>query len=268
MESYSAIYSIYDDINKGVDYPAFADFYERCFEKYMNIRPELVLDLACGTGAMTEELDRRGYDMTGVDLSFDMLCVAKDRAYDSGRQDNILYLCQSMTEFELYGTVDACVCTLDGINYLTEDGDLKKTLDCVHNYLIPNGIFVFDISSEYKFKNVYANNSFLYNGEVEGYKYFCAWQNMYDSESKICEFSLTAFTETDKKTYLRADEVQYQRMYDVDEVKNMLLDCGFEICEICGSGGATLTETDERIFFVARCKKDMLIIPETGGSND
>lgn len=257
MESYSAIYGIYDDINKSVDYSSFADFYERCFEKYMKAKPILVLDLACGTGVMTEELDKRGYDMTGIDLSYDMLCMAKDRAYDSGRQDNILYLCQNMTEFELYGTVDACVCTLDGINYLTEDGDMKKTFDCVHNYLIPGGLFIFDISGEYKFENIYANNSFLYNGEVDGYKYFCAWQNMYDRESGICEFALTAFTETDKKTYLRADELQYQRMYKTEFVEALLTECGFKVHLVCAdTDGSPISGEDERIFFVAECIKD------------
>lgn len=257
MESYSAICGIYDDINKSVDYSAFADLYERCFSEYMSEKPVLVLDLACGTGAMTEELDKRGYDMTGIDLSFDMLCIAKDRAYEKERQDNILYLCQNMTEFELYGTVDACVCTLDGINYLTEDGDLEKTFLCVHNYLIPGGLFIFDISSEYKFKEIYANNSFLYNGEIEGYKYFCAWQNMYDTESEICEFSLTAFTQTEKGTYLRADELQYQRMYRTEYVKELLCKCGFRIRKICGAtDGRELSDSDERIFFVAECIKE------------
>ncbi|MBO4971485.1 MAG: class I SAM-dependent methyltransferase [Clostridia bacterium] len=256
MESYSAIYGIYDDINKSVDYSAFADFYESCFKKYMSEKPILVLDLACGTGAMTEELDKRGYDMTGIDLSFDMLCVAKDRAYEKDRQDNILYLCQNMTCFELYGTVDACVCTLDGINYLTEDGDLEKTLACVHNYLIPGGLFIFDVSSEYKFKNVYANNSFLYNGEIEGCKYFCAWQNMYDRESEICEFSLTAFTETEKRTYLRADELQYQRMYKTEYIEKLLSASGFALRAICGdTDGRAPRDDDERIFFVAECIK-------------
>jgi len=256
LESYSAVYGVYDDINKSVDYPSFADFYEKCFEKYMTEKPSLVLDLACGTGIMTEELDRRGYDMTGIDLSLDMLCVAKDRAYDGGKQDRILYLCQNMTSFELYGTVDACVCTLDGINYLTEDEDVRKTFACVHNYLIPGGLFIFDVSSKYKFENVYANNSFLYDGEADGYKYFCAWQNMYDRESEMCEFSLTVFSETEKGRYMRADEIQYQRMYRTEYLKKLLSDGGFEMCAVCGgTDGRSPSDTDERIFFVAKCIK-------------
>lgn len=257
MESYAAVCSVYDDINKGVSYGAFADYYESVFSRYASEKPSLVLDLACGTGRMTEELDARGYDMTGIDLSCDMLAVAKDRAYDRGRSEHILYLCQDMTSFELYGTVDACVCTLDGMNYLTEDGDLQKALSLVHNYLIPDGIFIFDLSTPYKFENIYADRAYVYNGEADGVAYSCSWQNMFDKSSGLCEFSLSVFTETEKKgIYRREDEVQYQRCYGVDEVRDALVQSGFEILEVCGDvTGRSLEQTDERVFFAVRCIK-------------
>ena len=257
MESYAALAEIYDDINKVVDYSAFADFYEKCFEKYMDARPELVLDLACGTGKMTEELDRRGYDMTGIDLSYDMLMIAKDRAYDLGREEQLLYLCQNMTSFELYGTVDACVCTLDGLNYLTFENELEQTFGNVHTYLIPDGLFIFDMSTKYKFENIYASNSYLYEGKSDVGDYFCAWQNMYDCESEICEFALTTFVKNQNGSYRRADEVQYQRMYEAGSVRSLLEKCGFEILAITGSlDFSPLCDSDERMFFVARCKKE------------
>ncbi len=255
-ESYTTLAGIYDDINKVVDYSGFADFYEDCFKRYMKEKPSLVLDLACGTGRMTEELDRRGYDMTGIDLSSEMLMIAKDRAYDLGRQDNILYLCQNMTSLELYGTVDATVCTLDGLNYLTEDGELEKTFSLVHNYLIPDGLFIFDMSTEYKFENVYANNTYLYDGTADGYKYFCAWQNMYDRDSRIAEFTLTVFNEAEKRRYVRDEEVQYQRAYGRDEIVSALEDAGFAVLSVTGGFDfSPLCDRDERMFFVAACKK-------------
>ncbi len=256
MESYASLAGIYDDINRVVDYVSFADFYEECFRRFMREKPELVLDLACGTGKMTEELDRRGYDMTGIDLSPEMLMIAKDRAYDSGRSDSILYLCQNMTSFELYGTVDATVCTLDGLNYLTEDGDLEKAFRLVHNYLIPDGLFIFDMTTEYKFRNIFANNTYTYDGSLDGYKYFCAWQNMYDSESEICEFSLTIFNELEKGRYLREEETQYQRMYRPEYVKELLENANFELLGIYGGTDfSSLSDESERMFFVAKCKK-------------
>lgn len=257
MESYTALAEIYDDINKVVDYSAFADFYEKCFDKYMSVRPELVLDLACGTGKMTEELDRRGYDMTGIDLSYDMLMIAKDRAYELGRDEQLLYLCQNMTSFELYGTVDACVCTLDGLNYLTFENELEQTFNNVHTYLIPKGLFIFDMSTKYKFENIYASNSYLYEGESEAGEYFCAWQNMYDSESEICEFALTTFVKNQNGSYRRSDEVQYQRMYEAEYVTELLVKCGFEVLALTGSLDLDpLCDSDERMFFVAKCIKD------------
>ena len=252
MESYSAICGIYDDINKSVDYSAFADLYERCFSEYMSEKPVLVLDLACGTGAMTEELDKRGYDMTGIDLSFDMLCIAKDRAYEKERQDNILYLCQNMTEFELYGTVDACVCTLDGINYLTEDGDLEKTFSCVHNYLIPDGIFVFDINGRYKFENIYADNTFSMEEEWA----VCIWENFYDTESKICDFYITLFKECADGRYERYDENQSERMYTLAEIKASLERCNMEFLYALGDlDFSPGSDECERIYIVCKCRK-------------
>ena len=155
---YGSISGIYDKINSEIDYPSWADFIETCFYKYLTEKPSLLLDLACGTGSMTLELARRGYDMIGVDGSEDMLSVAYDRKFDE-ELSNILYLCQDMRAFELYGTVGAVTCCLDSINYLSGEGDLQKCLSCVHNYLDPDGLFIFDVNTPYKFENIYADNS-------------------------------------------------------------------------------------------------------------
>ena len=158
MNDYSVIAGVYDRINSGVDYERWADYVESLFEKHLEKRPELVLDLASGTGSMTLALAARGYDMIGVDLSEEMLAEATDRMYimiddgilpEDGRRP--LFLCQDIREFELYGTVGAVLCCLDSLNYLTEKDDLKKTLKTVHNYLEPGGIFIFDINTPYKF---------------------------------------------------------------------------------------------------------------------
>ena len=127
-DGYLALASVYDKLNAEIDYAKWADFFEECFARYGEGKPSLVLDLACGTGRMTCEMAKRGYDMIGVDGSIDMLSEAysKDTA-------GILYLCQDMRELELYGTVGATLCCLDSLNYLTNDGDFKKVLSLVHN---------------------------------------------------------------------------------------------------------------------------------------
>ena len=146
---YDLLAPFYDKYNGDIDYCAWADFIERIIKKHSDgVNTELVLDLGCGTGRMTVELARRGYDMTGVDYSPEMLDMARVRAEREGFSDSILWLCQDMTEFELYGTVDAAVCCLDCMNHLTDVKSFYKCLDLVRNYLVPNGLFIFDVNAK------------------------------------------------------------------------------------------------------------------------
>ena len=189
---YDLISKLYDKVNEDIDYSAWADFIEQIIKKeYKEGTPELVLDLGCGTGRMTLELAARGYDMTGVDISPEMLDAARDSAEKKGMADKILWLCQDMTEFELYGTVDVTVSCLDCINHLESKADLEKCLDLVHNYLIPDGLFIFDINGKAKFENVYSDNSYVMeeDGSV------CVWQNYYNRKSGVCDFYITLFEE-------------------------------------------------------------------------
>ena len=156
-EGYEAIARVYDKLNAQIDYGKWADFFEMCFDRYLSEKPELVLDLACGTGRMTRELRGRGYDMIGVDGSADMLSEAR-YTYDS---EGILYLCQDMRELELYGTVGATVCCLDSINYLLDEKDLERTFSLVHNYLDPDGLFIFDVNI-ISFKPIYNVTYFFF----------------------------------------------------------------------------------------------------------
>lgn len=251
-EGYSAIARVYDKLNKDIDYSGWADFIERCFDRYCTIRPHLVLDLACGTGRMTRELSSRGYDMIGVDGSADMLT----EAYSYGG-DGILYLLQDMRGFELYGTVGATVCCLDSLNYLLDPMELKKTFSLVHNYSDSDALFIFDMNTPCKFENIYADNAYILEDEREdGAALFCGWQNFYDKESRICDFYLSVFEETKNGAYERSDEHQQERCYTLDEVADALHDCNFELIGIYSD--LTFSEPDvtsERWYFVARAKK-------------
>ena len=114
QNGYTAIARVYDKLNKEIDYAAWADFFEACFDRYLKERPKLMLDLACGTGSMTIELAKRGYDMIGIDGSADMLSEAFTRAQGL---PPILFLQQDMRSFELYGTVGAVSCCLDSLTH-------------------------------------------------------------------------------------------------------------------------------------------------------
>ena len=257
-EGYNAIASVYDKFNAEIDYEKWADFVEAVFDRYLEKRPELVLDLACGTGRMTRELSRRGYDMIGVDGSEQMLSVACDGNYDEDLNKiyEILYLLQDMRSFELYGTVGAVVCCLDSVNYLTEDGDLEKTFRTVHNYLDPDGIFLFDVNSPYKFREIYGDNSYILEDEIDGRKVYCGWQNSFDEKTGICDFYLTLFSENEDGTYSRCEEEQREKMYTLEELKGTLETCGFEfVGAYSGYGFEAVDEKTERYYIAARAKK-------------
>ena len=247
---YDLLAPYYDSINAEIDYKKWADFIEKILEKECVSRPELVLDLGCGTGKMTLELASRGYDMTGIDCSPEMLDIARENAEVDGH--DVLWLCQDMREFELYGTVDAAVCCLDCINHLETVDDLEKCFKLVHNYLIPDGIFIFDVNGRYKFENIYASNTFAM--EEDGG--MCIWENYYDEESRICDFYITLFKECSDGRYERYDETQTERMYTVSELRDSLERCGLKCIGAFGDlDFSPASDECERIYFVAKCRK-------------
>ena len=250
---YDLIAPIYDEINSDIDYCAWADFIEAVVRKHTPFKKgALALDLGCGTGRMTLELARRGYDMTGIDYSPQMLDIARTDAEAEGLSD-ILWLCQDMREFELYGTVDFAVSTLDCMNHLTSAADFSKCLSLVHNYLVPDGIFIFDINGMAKFREVYADNSYVMENEGS----MCVWQNFYNEKSKICDFYITLFKENEDGSYGRYDEIQRERAYTLRSVKNMLSKNSLMLIGAYSDFDFTeATDEDQRIFIVAKCIKE------------
>lgn len=238
----------YDKLMKDVDYPKWADYIEKLFNKF-KVKPSLVLDLGCGTGSMCIEMAERGYDMIGTDISEDMLSCARDKLAEKGL--NVLLLNQDMASFELYGTVDAIISLVDSVNYVTDKRDLNRMFKLVNNYLNPGGLFIFDINSNYKFENVLADNVF-YNVEDD----ICyIWQNSFDRKTRICEFDLTFFVQQ-KDLYQRFDEIHHERAYTSEEIHRAIEASGLEFCaEYRAFSMKAPTGNCERIFFVCRKKK-------------
>ena len=253
-QGYSAIAHIYDIFNGTEAYEDWADFAEECFERFLPARPELVLDLACGTGTLTAILAERGYDMTGVDLSPEMLSVARDNC-----PENVLLLLQDITSFELYGTVGAALCSLDSLNHLTKKGQLEKCFSLVHNYLDPDGLFIFDMNTPTRFEKEYGKNSYQLEAETEeGCAVFCNWQNDYSEKRGICRFSLSVFTENEpgSEIYSRCDEEWSERCYTRAEIEEKLKNAGFEVCGVFGNTNfKRAAKSDSKFYFVARAIK-------------
>ena len=255
-EAYHAISAFYDRVNADINYDAWANYIEENFKRHLSARPELLLDLACGTGSMTLTLAERGYDMIGADASAEMLNIAMSRAREANHPE-ILFLLQDMREFELYGTVGAVTCCLDSINYLTEDGDLEDCFATVHNYLDPDGLFFFDVNTPYKFEHIYGDNSYIFDEDTEQGLIYCGWQNYYDPETRLCDFDLTVFTEDEDGSYRREDESHTERCYTLDELTDALTSTGFDLLAVHGDiDFSAPTEESERWYIIARAKKD------------
>lgn len=242
---YQVLSEVYDQMQE-IDYTAFADYYEAVFQKF-GCRPKLVLDLGCGTGNITLELARRGYDMIGLDNSAEMLDVGAQKAKEAGY--DILFLQQDMAAFELYGTVGAMVCALDGVNYLTEDGALGAMLSLLHCYLDPGGILIFDINTPYKFRHVLDGRTFIYDCEDA----YCAWSSEYDGDENLCYFDLNFFFPDADGRYTRKDEYQQERVYTVDEIKECIKKQGLSCLGVYDALSFDPPQAEsERLFFVVQ----------------
>lgn len=239
--------SFYDKLSDDVDYRKWSDFIEQIIKKYAKIDTNVILDLACGTGSMTVELSKKGYEMIGIDISPEMLAEAYKKSNEQGQ--NILFLNQDMCNIDLYGTIDACVCCLDSLNYITDISNLKRCLSLVNLFMNDGGLFIFDVNTPYKFKNIYGNNAFI----LENDGVLCAWQNSYDEGSKLCEFDLSFFVDNGNGVYNRFDEVQTEKSYTGEELKSVLNECSFEILGVYSDHNFNeVQKNDERWYYVCR----------------
>ena len=245
MEAYSEFAQVYDLFMDNIPYEEWCDYLVTLLKKY-GVVDGLVLELGCGTGSMTEALRRRGYDMIGIDNSGEMLQMAMDKRAVSGQ--DILYLLQDMREFELYGTVRAVVSICDSMNYMMEYRDLVQVFRLVNNYLDPRGVFIFDLNTEYKYRELLADNTFAEAREESSF----IWDNFYDESSGINEYDLTLFIR-EGQLYRKYEETHFQKAYSLDEVKRAALEAGMEF--VAAYDACTrnpVREDSERIYVIMR----------------
>lgn len=245
MSGYSQFAYFYDRLMNDVDYKARSEYILKLFEKYSK-KPTLLLDLACGTGGFSNRIAKHGIEVIGVDMSENMLSVARENAIENG--NDILFLCQKAEELDLYGTVDGAICCMDSINHITDTENLKKAIERVSLFLEKDCLFIFDVNTVFKHKEVLADNTFAF--EEEGV--FCVWQNSFDEESLITDISLDFFVQNGE-VYERYSEDFSERAYTEKELKSILLEYGFETIGIFEDLSFENPKEDtERIFFVAR----------------
>ena len=246
MQAYTGFAAVYDTFMDNIPYEEWCE-YLTGFLKEQGVTEGLLLDLGCGTGSLTELLADAGYDMIGVDNSEEMLELALEKKEQSGK--DILYLCQDMREFELYGTVAAVVSICDCMNYILEEEELLQVFHLVNNYLYPGGIFIFDFNTAYKYREVIGNTTIAENREDCSF----IWENYYDPEEEINEYDLTIFVQEEGDTFHRFTETHLQRGYTVEQMRTLVEQAGLKILEIMDSDtGEAVTETSERVYIVAK----------------
>lgn len=248
MDAYTSFARVYDTFMDNVPYEEWADYLEKTLKEY-KIEEGLVLDLGCGTGSLTEELAKRGYDMIGVDFAEDMLEIAMEKREESG--NDILYLLQDMREFELYGTVRAIVSACDSVNYITEDEDLEEVFRLVNNYLDPEGIFIFDFNTEYKYREILGERTIAEDREDCSF----IWENYYYEDEEINEYELTLFIRDDEypEFYRKYQEQHIQRAYTLELIKELLENAGLKYVKAYDAyTKEPVTEISERVTVIAK----------------
>lgn len=244
-EQYSVLAAYYDRMMDDVDYEAWCDFYGECFAKN-GVTPKKILDLACGTGSITVPLAKRGYVMTGIDLSSEMLSLAQMKSEEHHVKLRLSE--QNIALFDAGKDFDAVICSFDGINYLTSPKDVQSCFACVSEALSDDGIFIFDVSTPYKYEHILADHAFVYEYD----DLFLSWQNYFNHKSGLCDFYLTFFIKN-ANTWTRFDETQRQRRYLLPRLEKMLKEADLTVIEkVSDIGFSPLAEDSDRCFFVCR----------------
>lgn len=264
MEAYGDFAYVYDEFMDNTPYEQWCKYLCESINKYGVSKPNqnsedvleseknLVVDLGCGTGTLTQMLYKLGYDMIGVDNSGEMLNVAMEKRDREG--DEILYLLQDMRELELFSTVGTIISVCDSVNYILDEDELLGVFRLVNNYLYPGGLFIFDFNTVYKYEEVIGDVTIAENRENCSF----IWENYYHEEEEINEYDLTVFVQEEDGRFKRFQENHYQRGYRVETICALLEEAGLEIVEILDADTREAVDPEsERIYVVAReCMKN------------
>lgn len=248
MSGYGSFAYFYDRLTWNVEYDDMAEQIDK-WVGHFGGRHGILLDLACGTGSLSEALARRGFDVIGADCSEEMLNVALDKKLESGL--DIQYLRQDMRSLDMYGTVDVTVCALDSINHLSTEEDVLEAFKCVSLFAYPDGLFIFDVNTLYKHDRVLGNKDFVLS--LDGL--YCGWQNMYDKKDGSVFIRLDFFEEDEQSGSYKRYSEEFREIYiSFERIEQMLDEAGFEILGVFNDySDMPLHERTERAVYV--CKR-------------
>ena len=249
MAGYKDFAFFYDLLMKNADYESRFDYIVGLLAEN-SIGGGILLDMACGTGTLSKMFAQKGFDVIGVDASEEMLSKAQEKKLEE--DFDALFLCQKMEELDLFGTIDAAVCTLDSLNHVTEKEKIREIFRRVALFMNDGGVFVFDVNTLYKHREVLGNNAFVFDTE----NVFCAWQNalLEDGETTQIDLDIFESDEEEDDVYVRYSEEFFERGYELDFLKKTLEQFRFEVVGIYDDmTKEPIKENSERAVFV--CKK-------------
>ncbi len=244
---YTSFAEVYDQLMDNVNYERWADFYQQLLQVNGVAQGSKVCECACGTGALTLPLVRRGFQMTGVDLSQEMLWIAAQKARKMGL--GLPFVQQDMRQLRLHRQMDAVIATCDGVNYLLTDEDVCAFFRAAYNAMRPGGALIFDVSTPWKLENVLGNE--LICEDREDVTYF--WQNSFSRRTGLCDMALCFFLKEKDGRYRRIDETQKQKAHTRETLTALLQGCGFADVHVYGNSRMeSPRDKEQRWHFTAR----------------
>lgn len=246
MNYYSSFADVYDILMSNVNYNRIAEYFIKIITRF-EISGKLLLDLGCGTGTLCEIFSNFGYNVLGIDNSCEMLHYANQKKLQSG--NDILYLNQDIIKFDLFGTVDIIVSTLDTLNHILKLNSLQQIFNRVSLFLDRNGVFIFDVNTVYKHKHILNKNIYLYDNS----SVYCVWQNEYKKYSNIVDIDLDIFVKEHSESYNRLHEHISERAYTIRQLENLIKNAGLRIINIYDDNTFNPPRKEsQRIIFVTR----------------
>ena len=244
MDAYHELAKSYDRLTNDVDYEATVEFYMQILEKE-GVKPRTVVDLACGTGSVTEILARKGYQVTGVDMSEEMLTEAMAKVMDMENPPR--FVCQYLQELKLPRAVDMAVCALDSLDYVTDPADCAEAIRRTWKALNPGGIFIFDVNTPEKLRAM--------DGQVfldEDDDVYCVWRGEFDEGTNICSYGMDLF-QREGDVWYRSFEEHREYAYSAQQLVGYLKAAGFTGIEVYADRlFEAPREGEQRIYIKAR----------------
>jgi len=249
MSAYERFAEYYDRLTVDADYKSRGAFFDKIIKQNFP-KAELLLDLACGTGSLSMEMSKYGYDIIGVDSSEDMLAAAMQKMPEFA--GSVMFLCQTAQNLDLYGTIDACVCSLDSLNHLPDEKALEAAISRVSLFMNPGGVFLFDLNTLHKHRDILADSTFAYEHD----DFLCLWRNSFDSKDGSVEILLDFFDRTSGNNYKRYSENFSEQFFDSSLVLSLLKKYSMELLNIYDGDSFTAPQDDSQRLLYTAIKKD------------